>query len=163
MPTSRDTIAHLLDAFYSYFESDDQIGAEQILASDWRNHPADEGRSADVEGFLGGARDLRTAFAGLTVTRQATVMEGELAVCRSILAGTQVGEFGGYPASGRPAWFAAMDMHRIEDGRIKETWHFERLETLGDETPGDIAAIAAWPLQAEGPTAHSGESLRFRP
>lgn len=84
-------------------------------------------------------------------------------VCRSILAGTPVGEFGGYPASGRPAWFAAMDMHRIEDGRIKETWHFERLETLGDETPGDIAAIAAWPLQAEGPTAHSGESLRFRP
>jgi predicted ester cyclase len=34
-------------------------------------------------------------------------------------------EFSGLPATGKKVLFTAMDIHRIDNGRIAETWHAE--------------------------------------
>lgn len=128
--SSTANIRALLERFYALFEGADPSDVDAILAPSWRNHPADDGREPTVAGFLQGVSDLRAALEGLRIDPVATVVEGDLAVRRSVLHGVHVAPFGGYPPTRRRASFAAMDMHRIEDGRIVETWHFERIEML---------------------------------
>ncbi|WP_066902963.1 ester cyclase [Millisia brevis] len=122
----------LVDRFYALFVSVDPEGARDILAPDWVNHPADEGRNPDVAGFIQGIGDLGSALTPLRIRRLVTVVEGDLVVCRMHLSGRFVSAFGGYEPTGQESGFDAMDMHRIADGRIAETWHFERLEMLAD-------------------------------
>jgi predicted ester cyclase len=41
------------------------------------------------------------------------------------VAGTHLGTVMGAPATGKRASFAFIDIYRIADGRIVETWHVE--------------------------------------
>lgn len=116
--------------FYRMFTTGDLTGVREVLDPAWTNHPADPGRSADVAGFLLGIDDLRTALDGLSVEFQETVEDGAVIVCRIRLAGRFVAAFAGIAPTGLPAAFDAMDLHRVRDGRIVETWHYEHLEQL---------------------------------
>lgn len=130
MTPSRAIVGALVDRFYLLFERPGAPGALDVLAAEWVNHPADEGRTQDVAGFTAGVADLQRSFERLRIQRLATVIDGDLAVCRSHISGVFVSRFGGHEPTGDLAGFDAMDMHRIADGRIAETWHFERLEML---------------------------------
>ena len=44
---------------------------------------------------------------------------------RSTIRGTHEGDLFGIPATGRPIEFMAIDIHRLENGQIVETWHIE--------------------------------------
>jgi predicted ester cyclase len=44
---------------------------------------------------------------------------------RLTVTGTHQCEFSGLPATGKKVLFTAMDIHRIDNGRIAETWHAE--------------------------------------
>ena len=50
---------------------------------------------------------------------------------RFTVHGTQTGEFNGIPATGRPITLQGIDIHRLENGRIKEIWWgYDNLGTL---------------------------------
>ncbi|QNE35418.1 ester cyclase [Leifsonia shinshuensis] len=123
----------LTRAFYDLFSSERPDRVDNILGAGWTNHPADEGRSPDVSGFLDGIQDLRTALNALRVDIEETVEQGSLIVCRIRVTGRFVGPFAGVPPTGREGSFSAMDMHRLHAGRIVETWHYEHTEQLADE------------------------------
>lgn len=130
-PTDSQRDGHrLTEAFYQRFTQGDPRAIADLLGPGWVNHPADPGQSDDIDGFVAGVEDFRAAFEGLTITREATVAEGDLIVCRIEISGRHVAEFAGYPATGREVRFPGMDMHRIDGGLIAETWHFEHLEGL---------------------------------
>ncbi|KHN92924.1 hypothetical protein KKH3_29510 [Pectobacterium actinidiae] len=46
------------------------------------------------------------------------------------MSGRHINDFDHWKASGKSVRFIGMNMHRIEEGRIKETWHFENFDGL---------------------------------
>ncbi|WP_080756545.1 ester cyclase [Pectobacterium actinidiae] len=60
----------------------------------------------------------------------AVVAENDLIVCRITMSGRHINDFDHWKASGKSVRFIGMNMHRIEEGRIKETWHFENFDGL---------------------------------
>ena len=117
----------LVATFYDAFTGRDLAAFDDILATGWINHPADPGRENNREGFKAGVVDFHAAFEGFRIRRDALVAEGDLVVCRITMSGRHVGVLGDWRPDGREVTFHGMDMHRIEQGRIAETWHFENM------------------------------------
>ncbi len=117
----------LVVAFYEAFTGRDLAAFDDILAAGWINHPADPGRENNRDGFKAGVADFHAAFEGFRIRRDALVAEGDLVVCRITMTGRHVGVLGEWQPDGRDVTFHGMDMHRIEQGRIAETWHFESM------------------------------------
>jgi predicted ester cyclase len=59
------------------------------------------------------------------VTNEDVLVAGDKAAVRSTIRGTHEGELFGIPGTGQPVEFMAIDIHRLEDGQIVETWHVE--------------------------------------
>ena len=53
------------------------------------------------------------------------IVSGDKAAVRSTIRATHEGELFGIPGTGRTIEFMAIDIHRVEDGQIVETWHVE--------------------------------------
>lgn len=125
-------MSHLVIAqrFYNLFREPDTSAVAEILDPRWVNHPADPGRSADVHGFLLGIGDLRAALDSLRVDLFETLENANSIACRIRVSGRFVAPFAGIAPTGLAAGFDAMDLHRIRDNHIVETWHFEHLEQL---------------------------------
>ena len=70
-------------------------------------------------------RAFRTCLLDLRVEIEREVAERDYVVQYGYLIGTNDGEFFCRPATGKRARFAYMDMHRISDGKIVESWHIE--------------------------------------
>lgn len=120
----------LVAAFYQAFNANDCIAFDTVLASNWVNHPADLGQPNTPEGFKRAVAHTHRAFEGFHIDVQAVVAEADLVVCRINMNGRHVADFDHYPASGRSVQFTGMDMHRVKDGVIHETWHFENFDGL---------------------------------
>lgn len=116
-------------AFYEAFSSADVDRFDALLLPSFENHPADPGRSNDVAGFKAGVADFHAAFEGFEIRRDALICEGDLVVCRITMTGRHVAAIDDWQPSGQKVTFHGMDMHRLEDDRIAETWHFERFGT----------------------------------
>ncbi|WP_411571187.1 ester cyclase [Pectobacterium cacticida] len=114
-------------AFYEAFTHADLNAFDTILAPEWINHPADPGRDNTPQGFKAGVQDFHTAFEGFRIQRDAIVAQHDLVVCRITMTGRHVRPLGTWQPSGERVTFHGMDMHRLIQGRIAETWHFERL------------------------------------
>lgn len=128
------TDAHALaGAFYRAFNHNDGAAFDTLLVPHWINHPADPGQPATPAGFRNAVAETHTALEGFHIEVEAVVAEGDLVVSRIAMCGRQVGAFADRAPSGREVRFAGMDMHRIEAGRIVETWHFENFDGL--DTP----------------------------
>ncbi|WP_240431496.1 ester cyclase [Pectobacterium parmentieri] len=81
-------------------------------------------------GFKHAVTHTHAAFEGFHIDIEAVVAENDLVVCRIAMSGQHIGDFDRWKASGQQVRFSGMDMHRIEGGRISETWHFENFDGL---------------------------------
>ncbi len=121
----------LVRRFYDPFRDGDDAAFDDVLATEWRNDPADP-RGGDARGAMrANVAAIRAALPDLTHEQEAVVVEsmsggGALAAVRSRLVGTHQGVFLGVEPTGRAVVVRTMDMHRIApDSRIVETWHLE--------------------------------------
>lgn len=114
-------------AFYEAFNRRDLAAFDAILAPGWINHPADPGRENNPEGFKGGVQDFHAAFESFHIVRDAMIAQNSFVACRITMNGRHVKALGNWQPSRKPVTFYGMDMHRLERGRIVETWHFERM------------------------------------
>jgi predicted ester cyclase len=63
---------------------------------------------------------------------EALVAEGDFVAWRSVGTGTHLGPLGPFPPTGRRMSIAIIGMHRLEDGRIAETWtSWDNMAALG--------------------------------
>ncbi|MCE9732676.1 ester cyclase [Pectobacterium sp. IFB5596] len=123
----------LAAAFYQAFNTNDSAAFDRLLATNWVNHPADPGQPNTPAGFKRAVAQTHAAFEGFHIDIEAVVVENDLIVCRIAMSGRHIGDFDCWKASGRQVRFSGMDMHRIEGGRISETWHFENFDGLKTE------------------------------
>jgi predicted ester cyclase len=97
---------------------------ESILRDDYVDHdPGNiqgeeagiEGAKQDVTAFVTGLPDMRVTIGDL-------IGEGDYVTVRGVLEGTHQGELFGIPATGKPIRVSAMQMFRLDNGRIAEAW-----------------------------------------
>lgn len=66
--------------------------------------------------------ELRTAFPDYHLELDDVIAEGDRVATRGRITGTNTGSLLGMPPTGRPICVDAIDIIRIEDGRIVEHW-----------------------------------------
>jgi predicted ester cyclase len=123
-PRARRAIraARLLCAFWNTGKSEYVEAAvgpgfsDSTLPEGWRHGP--DGLKAAWGAFHTAVPDLRCVVEHLHVT-------GDKVVARLAFRGTHEGDFFGHPATGKPIEFRAIDVLRVEDGRIVEDGHVE--------------------------------------
>jgi predicted ester cyclase len=71
-------------------------------------------------------------------------VDGDLVATSFTDRGTHRGELLGLPATGREVTVRGINIERVRDGRIVETWHVEDIAGL-------MAQVGASPPAAQGP------------
>ncbi len=137
----------IVRAFYEPFNTGDVSIYEQILAPDWMDHPLAPGQQPGAAGFGPVVLGFRTAFPDLHLVNEDILVDGDKVAVRSTFTGTHQGDLFGIPPTGRHIEAMAIDIHRLEGGRIAETWHVEdwltvlgQLGALGGPQEGTPAA-----------------------
>lgn len=86
------------------------------------NLSAPPGVPADREGGKVYLQAFASAYPDATFTIEDMVAEGDQVVTKKSFTGTNTGEFGGIPATGRSVTVEYVDIMRMRDGRIVEHW-----------------------------------------
>jgi predicted ester cyclase len=97
--------------------------APEVLAEDHVLHPIDG--SEPIQGgplFATLIAGIRVSFPDWHNTLEDLVAEGDRVAFRYVEGGTHRGEFDGIAATGRVVVARGIDIVRIEDGKIAETW-----------------------------------------
>jgi steroid delta-isomerase-like uncharacterized protein len=111
--------------FLRAFASGDVPALERIVAPDVVDHNLPAGGRQGIRGLLEAVTMFRTGFPDLEIGIEREVSEGDSVAVYGTVAGTHRGPMFGAPATGRRAVFPFMDLFRIVNGRIVETWHVE--------------------------------------
>jgi steroid delta-isomerase-like uncharacterized protein len=111
--------------------------ADDLLAEEFVLHDPVAGREVvgrDAERAL--IAGLRQAIPDLTFTIDDVVADGDNVTIRWIAEGTHGGELLGFASTGRSLAIRGVDMYRLRDGRIAESWTFWDL-------PGMLRTVSA--------------------
>lgn len=111
--------------FITAFLAGDTAVLEEIIVEDCVDHNPQPGQRPGRQGLIEILAGWHAAFPDLEATILHEVAEGEFVVQHGVGLGTNTGPLMGQPATGKPARFPYMDMHRIVNGRIVEIWHLE--------------------------------------
>ena len=106
-----------------------------VLAEDWTSIPAPMG-GPGAEGFLTTLGAFGGLIPDLKWEAQEIWQDGETYIVRGRATGTPQGPFLGVdPATGKSFDIVSIDVHRVEDGRLKESYHVEEwLTAIGQPT-----------------------------
>jgi len=111
--------------------------ADDLLAEEFVLHDPVAGREVvgrDAERAL--ISGLRQAIPDLTFTIDDIVADGDDVTIRWLAEGTHGGELLGFAATGRALAIRGVDMYRLSEGRIAESWTFWDL-------PGMLRTVSA--------------------
>ena len=118
----------------------DGDGLDDLLSPDFCDHDAPPGYGTDlaehrrlIDEMAAGVQDRRLRVLAM-------VADADSVAVRLETTWLQRGDFFGVPADGRQLVLRSMDLYRIRDGRISESWHCEDvagvLRQLDDHSAG---------------------------
>lgn len=99
--------------------------ADAYYAPDYVDHVGKGPEAGEVRGAAGikqAVTMFRTAFPDLTYTVEDEIAEGDLVMARFSARGTHLGTFLGVAPTGRTITYTGIDVNRIRDGRIVQSW-----------------------------------------
>jgi predicted ester cyclase len=130
----REAMSLAARRYYTFWNTGESPYAQAALAAGFVDRNLPQGRPQGPEGPIFASRFFRTAVPDLRVEVEEMLMVGDRVVGRLHFAGHFTGTFGSGPQAkqgdGRPIDFIAVDIYRIEEGRIAENWHLEDNLTL---------------------------------
>jgi len=100
----------------------DMAAADAVLSAEFVNHNPAFGHPPTREGYKQTVAAFRAAFPDLSMVVEHILAEGDLVALRFRVRGTHRGQFGAFPASGRPIEFTGSASCRVRDGRVAELW-----------------------------------------
>jgi steroid delta-isomerase-like uncharacterized protein len=117
--------------------------ADDLLAEDFVLHDPVAGREiVGRDGERALIAGLREAITDLTFSIDDLVADGDNVTIRWIAEGTHGGELLGFAGTGRALAIRGVDMYRLEEGRIAESWTFWDLPGMLRTVSGPVAASA---------------------
>lgn len=118
----------LVRGFFAAIESGDFRVFDEIVAEDYNDHLAGQGRGREtLKRYFAG---LHAAFADLRLPISAMVAEGDKVAVLNAVRGTHRGDFIGLKATGREINAMAFQLYRIEGGQLAEHWEVADFATL---------------------------------
>jgi steroid delta-isomerase-like uncharacterized protein len=108
----------------------------ELVSTDLVDHnPVILDAPSGPDAIRGGIAMLHDSFPDLEVHVEDLIAEGDRVVARLRLSGTNIGAYRRGGATGKRAQWRAIDVWRVQDGRILEHWgiadRFEMLQQLG--------------------------------
>jgi steroid delta-isomerase-like uncharacterized protein len=97
----------------------DEDAFDELVAEDYVDHAG----ASDRETYRTMVLATREALADLDMRIEGMIAEGDLVAVRLRATAKHVGEFLGYPATGRTITWTGMGWFRIEGGRLRERWN----------------------------------------
>ena len=122
MNTSCENIAR---QFYDVFNTGNVDILDNLLADDWADRPALPGIPPGREGEKSAVKGFRQAFPDVRFVLDDVIVAEDKVTVRSTVHGTHKGEFLGVEPTNRSVTFTTIDIHRIANNQIVETWHLE--------------------------------------
>jgi steroid delta-isomerase-like uncharacterized protein len=111
--------------FLRAFADGDVTVLEQIVDSNVVDHNARPDTKPGRQGLIDVVTRYRAGFPDMAIAVDQVIAEGDRVAAYGTVAGTNTGPLLGAPPTGKRVTFAYMDMYRIADGLIVETWHVE--------------------------------------
>jgi steroid delta-isomerase-like uncharacterized protein len=104
---------------------------DELCSPDFVNHDPSNPAVRDLEGLKESWKMLGAGFPDMQTTIDELLTDGDCVIKRFTARGTQTGEFNGIPPTGRSITLQGIDIHRLENGRIKEIyWGYDNLGML---------------------------------
>lgn len=113
---------HLVERWFHMLNTGDLAIAEEILAAGFVNHDPNRPTVTDFDSYKVWVVENRTAFPDFRVEVQDMVTEEDKVASRWTVTGTNKGSFQGAPPTGVQMTVTGMNIHRLEGGKIEETW-----------------------------------------
>ena len=95
---------------------------DELAATDYVNHTAPPGVPADRAGLKQLTAMFRRAFPDGWMTIEDMVAEGDRVATRKTFRGTHQGELRGIPPTGQAVAIGLIDIVRLVDGKVVESW-----------------------------------------
>jgi steroid delta-isomerase-like uncharacterized protein len=119
---TEDHLQAYLKSFATTINKGDPAAVDALFAPDFVDHAPWPGHTPDAAGFRAGLAEMRQAFPDLNVTVEHTVAQDDMFTVHFRLSGTHLGKFMDSPPSGKTFSVEAIDINRMENGRIAEHW-----------------------------------------
>lgn len=108
--------------------------AAGYLTQDMQWHGGTVGTVSGRENVAGLLTGVVTSIPDLHAAVQDMFGQGDEVVVRLVVTGTQTGALLGIPASGRPVRWDAIDVYRLERGKISQEWAAEDFTAFLNDT-----------------------------
>ena len=102
---------------------------DEFLAADFVHHNLPPGMGSDLESYRRFTSSHHAAFPDFHITIEDMVAEEDTVAVRFTWGGTHKGEFIGIPPTGKQVAVKAICIHRIEGGKVAESW--SRVDEMG--------------------------------
>ena len=137
-----DTHKAVVRRVYEAFATGGVDSLDDVVAHDFVDHDPIPGQAPGVAGLKQAVGLFRAAFPDGQLKPEELVAEGNKVMARVTLRGTQVGDFLGAQATGRPMIADGVETFRLAGGKVVEAWsRFGPLTPASDSaTPADGAA-----------------------
>ncbi len=122
---------------------------DELFSDDFVNHDQNPSFSPGREGIKELFRHLRTGFPDLFYRVDELLVAGDKVIDRGTATGTQTGQYGALPPSGRCFEMKEMHIYTVRDGRIAERWAIADALKMRQ----DLGLIPAAPTGGAAPRA----------
>ncbi len=125
--TSSEHSANLQAAlnYAAFWNTGETQYADAALADDFIDRSLPTGRPQGKTGALLASANFRKAVPDLRANLEELIVSGEKVVLRLRFTGHFSGQLGQIQGRGQAIDFAAFDLYRVVNGKIRENWHLE--------------------------------------
>ncbi len=120
--SSREAEEFVRSFLAEVFNAGTTAKADEYLAPEFTDHAPFPGKPPTVQGFKDGLAELRAAMPDLKVEVLEVIASPERAVVRSAWTGTSKASYQGTPPTYRAVRVGAIEILRLKDGHIMESW-----------------------------------------
>jgi steroid delta-isomerase-like uncharacterized protein len=127
-----------------------------LVAPDFVIRTAPPGEGSSLETLTQTFEAVRAGLPDFEMRIDDLIADGNLVVSRTTITGTHLGDFFGAPPTGNTIHTTAIDLWRVENGKLAENWHLEDIlavmeqlgaaPNMGDATPMPAAMDATPPV-----------------
>ncbi|MFW5748125.1 MAG: ester cyclase [Chloroflexota bacterium] len=120
--------------YHTAWSNRDLRALSSLLAPDFVTYDLNSGEGRDRDWEINNCRVWHDAFSDSEIEIQQMVMDGDVfggqIAVRWLLTATHSADFMGVPASGKTVRIPGMEVNRVENGLIVETWRLSDTFTL---------------------------------
>jgi len=111
--------------YAAFWNTGEDRYAEAALAENFVDRTLPSGRPQGLKGVLEASKNFRAAIPDLRAEIEELLVVDDRAVVRYIFTGHFTGAFKDLKGDGRAISFRAVDIYRVQNGKISDNWHLE--------------------------------------